>query len=360
MSVRTRRLLRVAGLLVILAIAAATLRGRLPNIGQLAGALRTAHPGWLVLAVAAEATSMRHFALQQRRLLAGFGVDMSFPRALAVTYSRSAMSISLPAGSAVSAGFAFRQFRTVGAGRRVATAVMVLSALLTAVALLLMYLLVAFLPAVAGTDDNSTTATAVAVVSSLVVAALVFAADWLVSRRGQWLSRTGQPAQAILDEDNADSADEPVVGRWNQLVVVMHRTIATLRSLPPQAWVASLVHATVNWATDFACLASTAAAFDLHIGVMRLATVYVTVQLVRQIPISPGGIGVIEVSLLAGLVSAGAHQTPAAAAMLVYRLISCWLIIPLGALAYAGLRGGRQRSAAPEMAASQRDLGRHS
>ena len=124
-----------------------------------------------------------------------------------------------------------------------------------------------------------------------------------------------------------------------------------LRRLPPRSWVLSLVHATVNWGLDFACLAATAAAFGIDVSLVRLATVYLTVQLVRQVPISPGGIGVVEVALLAGLVSAGAAHGPAAAAMLVYRLLSCWMIIPLGALAYATLR--RRTTPVPEPAPRQ-------
>jgi hypothetical protein len=72
--------------------------------------------------------------------------------------------------------------------------------------------------------------------------------------------------------------------------------------------------------------------------VVTLGAVYLTVQIVRQIPLTPGGIGVIELSLLAGLVSAGAGEAAAAATVLVYRLLSCWLIIPVGLLCWTLLR----------------------
>src|SRR5690348_10911238 len=120
MGANRKRVLRVAGLLLVLVVAGVTLRDDLPDPAQTLDTLASAHPWWLVLAAAAELTSLRHFALQQRRLLAGFGVSMSVPRAFAVTFTRSAISFSLPAGSAVSAGFAFRQFRTAGASRRTA------------------------------------------------------------------------------------------------------------------------------------------------------------------------------------------------------------------------------------------------
>src|SRR4051794_15535720 len=125
-------------------------------------------------------TSLRHFALQQRRLLAGFGVRMSVPRAMAVTYTRSAISFSLPAGSAVSAGFAFRQFRTAGATRRSAGAVAVLSSVLSGVALLLMYGAVVFIPRGGATGNTDTL---VLVIAMLVIAAAVFLLDFLLSPR---------------------------------------------------------------------------------------------------------------------------------------------------------------------------------
>src|SRR5687768_14347732 len=103
MAGKWKGVLRVAGLLVVLLVAWITLRDDLPDAAETWQILTSAHPWWLVLAAVAELTSLRHFALQQRRLLAGLGVPMSVPRAVAVTFTRSAISFSLPAGSAVSA-----------------------------------------------------------------------------------------------------------------------------------------------------------------------------------------------------------------------------------------------------------------
>ncbi|WP_433045372.1 lysylphosphatidylglycerol synthase transmembrane domain-containing protein [Dactylosporangium sp. CS-033363] len=332
MSKRRRTVLRVSGLLLVLAVAGITLRKNLPDLSQTADVLRSAKPWWLVLAAVAELTSLRHFALQQRRLLAGFGVAMSVPRAIAVTFTRSAISFSLPAGSAVSAGFAFRQFRTAGATRRTAGAVAVLSGVLSGVALLLMYGAVVLIPRGGATGNTDTL---IVVIAMLVIAGLTFGLDFLLSPR-----HPVPPPD--LDEDFV------VAGGWvARSKAAVRRTWDDLHGLPKRSWVLSLVHATVNWGLDFACLAATAAAFDIDVSLVRLATVYLTVQLVRQVPLSPGGIGVVEVALLAGLVSAGAGHGPAAAAMLVYRLLSCWIIIPLGLLTYATLRGPKLPDAPP-------------
>ncbi|GAA2384014.1 lysylphosphatidylglycerol synthase transmembrane domain-containing protein [Dactylosporangium salmoneum] len=336
MSPRRKTVLRVAGLLVVLTVAALTLQRSLPDFGQTLDALRAARPWWLVLAAAAEMTSLRHFALQQRRLLAGFGVRMSVPRALAVTFTRSAISFSLPAGSAVSAGFAFRQFRTAGASRRTAGAVAVLASVISGVALLVMYGAVVLIPR-GGAKGNADTL--VFVLSLLVIAGTVFGIDYFVAPR--------RPGRPVIDE--AEPEPQLTGGWWARGLGAAGRTLADLRRLPRRAWVLSLVHATVNWGLDLACLAATAAAFGIDVSLVRLATVYLTVQLVRQIPLSPGGIGVVEVALLAGLVSAGAGHAPAAAAMLVYRLLSCWMIIPLGLLTYGILRRGESPGGSPSV-----------
>jgi uncharacterized membrane protein YbhN (UPF0104 family) len=306
---------RIAGLVAVSAVAVFTLRSKLPDPSQVSGAFSTARPWFIVLAAAAEFVSMRHFALQQRRLLAGYGVGMSIPRALAVTYSRSAIASSLPAGSAISAAFAFREFRTAGATRNAAGGVTVLSGLLSGAALLLMYGAAMLLPSTSVAHGP----TIVLVLSTMGIGMAVFALDWSLSRR------------VYVPVDGADDAKRGPIA-------LVRQSVANLRALPPRSWSLSLLHAAVNWATDFACLAAVAAAFDLNVSVTRLATVYLTVQLVRQIPLTPGGAGVIEVALLAALVSAGGAQGAAAAVVLVYRVISCWIIIPIGGLAYAVLR----------------------
>jgi hypothetical protein len=98
------------------------------------------------------------------------------------------------------------------------------------------------------------------------------------------------------------------------------------------------VFAVVNWLADMLCLAAAARAFALPVGLVTIATIYLGVQIVRQIPLTPGGIGLIETGLLAGLASAGAPTAAAAAVVLTYRVLSCWLILPLGGLAWLGLR----------------------
>jgi hypothetical protein len=132
-----------------------------------------------------------------------------------------------------------------------------------------------------------------------------------------------------------------IAPRWPRLRVALRPVadaFAGWRAVPGRHWGLALAAAVVNWLTDLLCLYAAARAFSLPLDVVTLGAIYLTVQIVRQIPLTPGGIGVIELSLLAGLVSAGAGEAAAAATVLVYRLLSCWLIIPVGLVGWALLR----------------------
>jgi hypothetical protein len=53
-----------------------------------------------------------------------------------------------------------------------------------------------------------------------------------------------------------------------------------------------------------------------------------------MIPITPGGLGFVEVGLVALLTAAGIPASDATLATLAYRLFQFWLPIPAGAIAY--------------------------
>lgn len=316
-----------AGLVIIVL----ALRGRMPSPGRIADSLAAADTGWLVVALAAELFSMAMFARQQRRLLTAFGVTMPRHRALALAYSRSAISISVPAGPAVSAAYAFRQFRTDGASRRAAATVMVLSGLLSMGALVLLYAtgaLAAGVVRLAAAWREHPALIESSIAMTIAVLLLIGFLAW--------------PAAHTFPSPHPHGSRLAALGarapRLALLITPVVDAVRSSRSVAGRDWALALAAATANWLTDLLCLAAAARAFHLPLTLAQLAAVYLTVQVVRQIPLTPGGIGIIEVSLLAGLISAGAGEAPAAATVLAYRLLSCWLIIPMGLIGWLVLR----------------------
>ena len=118
--------------------------------------------------------------------------------------------------------------------------------------------------------------------------------------------------------------------------------------------------AALNWATDVACLLAAIHAVGVSVPARDLATAYLAIQLIRQIPVTPGGVGVVEASLVVALTATGAAPAPAAAAVILYRLLSCWGLLPVGLLCWMTQRHAEQanRSARPDPVGI-RDVGAH-
>ncbi|NJC68605.1 flippase-like domain-containing protein [Planosporangium thailandense] len=320
-----RRWIRALAVAAIVVAAGYALWRGLPPPAELVGALRSARGGWLALATLAEAVSIGMFARQQRRLLTAFGVPVSLRRSLALAYARSAIAVIAPAGGALSAGYAFRQFRTRGASAQVAMAATTVCGVLSLTGLVLLYAVGAVPLAAVGPARYPVSGSWPAATAAVLAAAVVIGIVAVVARRRRW----PYPA-AVRRLATAVAGLGPVRG-----------TLAAVTALPRRDWLAALAFAAASWLSDLACLLASAHAFTLPLSPAALAVGYLTVQLVRQVPATPGGVGVVEASLLIVLVSTGAPRGPAAAAVLVYRLLSCWAVLPVGLAAWAALRPGR-------------------
>jgi hypothetical protein len=100
-----------------------------------------------------------------------------------------------------------------------------------------------------------------------------------------------------------------------------------------------LTLAAVNWLSDLLCLLACLHAVGLSTSVTVVGAAYLGAQLARQIPATAGGIGVIEAGLILALTTTGGAPVAAAtAAVLTYRLLSCWILLPVGTACWAGLR----------------------
>lgn len=315
-------------LAVALALAAIGLWGRFPDPREFVGALADADYWWVTLAAALQALSIAAFAWQQRDLLKALGVRLKTRRLAAVTLARIAISISLPAGAAVSAGYAIREYRRAGATREKAAASMIVSGLASIGGLTLLYLIGG--AAVLSRDPALLLSPRpLAVVAALIaLTAGAVALGRRQARRPSARSRTRRLEGRLVDA-------------LRKLLRSAREAWQAGASLRARDWVAAVLWSAANWLTDLLCLVATCRAVGLPVGVTTLAGIYLGVQIVRQVPLTPGGVGVIDTALVAGLTAAGATAVTAAAAVVIYRLISCWLLLPIGGLAVLALRRNR-------------------
>jgi uncharacterized membrane protein YbhN (UPF0104 family) len=151
------------------------------------------------------------------------------------------------------------------------------------------------------------------------------------SRSGEQKSRPGEQKSTNCD------AGEPR-WRWQRIALDAARAAT---SLSRRDWLKAGGAALVRRLLDLACLLALARAYDLDTELLPIIGAYLAVQVVRQIPLVAGGAGLVEAGLLAALVAGGAAEVAAAAVVLAYRLLSCWLVVLAGVPVLIGLGTGR-------------------
>jgi len=111
--------------------------------------------------------------------------------------------------------------------------------------------------------------------------------------------------------------------------------------------------ATANWLLDAAALWAFVAAFGHRTNVIGLFVSYGLAQVLAAIPLTPGGLGVVEATLSATLVGFAVPKGIAILGVIGWRLVQFWLPIPIGGLAYLSLRTDRPARQALREAAVQ-------
>jgi uncharacterized protein (TIRG00374 family) len=120
-----------------------------------------------------------------------------------------------------------------------------------------------------------------------------------------------------------------------------------IESMLGRRWWAALPYAAGNWLFDYSALLAALAATGARPRASLVLLAYVVAALLGMVPITPGGLGFVEVGLVATLGLAGVGVADATLATLAYRLVSFWAPIPAGGAAYLLYRRRYGASAEP-------------
>jgi len=161
----------------------------------------------------------------------------------------------------------------------------------------------------------------------VAIAVLIVAVGALVLFTDRPLRAFGRLAGRFLDR--VRKAGAPRRGLPDRLVA--ERDL--IKDALGDRWWQALPCAAGNWLFDFAALLAALAAVGASPRPSLVLVGYVVAILLGQIPLTPGGIGFVEVGLAATLGLAGVGGAEATAAALAYRLVSFWGPIPAGAVA---------------------------
>ncbi len=331
-----RRLWRLARYVVGVGLAALAVWALTGRRGELIGA--SAYLGsidwtWLTLAVIAEIGSLAAFALVQQRLLAAADVDSTLPQMLSLTLAATAIANSMPAGPLVSSVFAFHQYRRRGADEAVAgwTLVAVFVAMSVSLALV-----AAVGVGVAGAEGSGLDLVGVTV--AVLVVALAMGVVFVQRRALVWVIASFLRAtRRLLPWPSGDLGAhvDRIVARVSHV------------SLSPVAITSIMWWGVANWILDCGCLSLSFLAVGVGVPWKGLLLAYGAGQLAANLPVTPGGLGVVEGSLTIALVAFGGAETSTVAAVLLYRIITFWGELPIGWGTWATLAWIARRNPLP-------------
>jgi uncharacterized protein (TIRG00374 family) len=337
---------------LVVAVAGAAIYLVLPELIAVFGAwprLSTLNPAWFAVALAAELASFTcNFALQRLalRTTGWFAV-------VTAGLAGNSVTDSLPGGDAAGAAVQFSMLATAGFDTDTAVGGLTTFSLigiggLLALPIFALPAILAGAPVSRGLFNTAMLGIAGFVLYA-IFGAIVLRTDWplatlgrLAQRLRNWVTRGRRP---------------PVTGLDQRLLAERN----AIRAVLDKKWWQAVLLTAGRLGFDFGCLlaALRATGADPRPSLVLLA--YSTAGIVALLPLTPGGLGIVEASMSGLLILAGVHATYAFLATLAYRIASYWLPLLAGPPAYLlfrhrygrpvrrrATRGGGQPSAGSE------------
>ena len=162
----------------------------------------------------------------------------------------------------------------------------------------------------------------------MIVFALVLAAGAVALFTDRPLEALGTLAQKVRNR----------LARHRQPITNLPRLLIderdVIRDILGRKWWQALLYSGGNLLLDYSALLAALAAVGARPRASLVLLAYVVAQLLGMVPLTPGGLGFVEVGLAATLGLAGVGVAKATLATLAYRLVAFWLPIPEGGVAY--------------------------
>lgn len=275
-------------------------------------------------------------------------------QSMKVNQISTAVSNTLPGGGAIGIGVTYGLYTAYGFGRQeIGLSILVTGIWNNFVKLGMPIIAVALLAVTGGASSALTTAAIVGVIV-LAVAVALFA---LALKSERAARKIGDASGRAVSRIRRVLRKEPVTAWGDSLVKFRSNVLHLLR----RRWLPLTLATLVSHVSLFLVLLIALR----HVGVGSAVTwiealaAFAFLRLVSALPVTPGGLGVVELGLTAALVAAGGPKAEVVAAVLVYRVLTYGLPIPIGGLVYlqwrrhSEARRKRAEAAHPETVAAK-------
>jgi putative heme transporter len=251
---------------------------------------------------------------------------LSFGRAMIMTQATTAITNTVPAGSAIGIGMTYAMLHSWGFSRSRTTIAVLVSGVWNAFAKLAIPVLALALIALQGNASATRITAALLGIGGLIAAVVIFA---LMLRSERMAEKVGIIAGRVASRLLALIRRPPVHGWEIATVKFRNRTIDLLehRWLPITA--ATLVSHLSLYLVLLVCLWDVGVS-NAEVNWAEVLAVFAFARLATAIPLTPGGAGVVEAVLITGLTAAGGFKPEVVAAVLVFRALTWGLPILVG------------------------------
>ena len=281
---------------------------------------------WVAAGVVLEGASLFCYAVLTKVLLPGRGHKPSLSRLFRIDLSAAAVAHVIPAGTLGTAALGYKLFTDEGISGNDATVMMAAKGIGSTVVLnVLLWISLVVSIALAGFQPIYGTVAVIGTVVLLGVGLLVLG----VTRGAGFASRILRAAGDKIPFLSGERIERAVLDAAHSF---------SLLAKDKRVMALSLLWASLNWILDAASLWCFVAAFGHLANPVELFAAYGIANVAGALPVTPGGLGVVDSITPLLLVGFGVTRSVATLGVLAWRVVNFWLPIPLGALSYASLK----------------------
>ena len=280
---------------------------------------------WVAAGVVLEGVSLFCYAVLTRVLLPP-GPKPGLSRLFRIDLSAAAVAHVIPAGTLGTAALGFKLFTAEGISGNDATVMMAAKGIGSTVVLnvLLWISLIISIP-LAGFQPIYATVAVIGTIVLAGVAVLVLG----ITRGAGFASRVLRVLSDKIPFLSGEKVERAVLNAAESFSLLA-------RDRRVMAW--SLLWASLNWLLDAASLWCFVAAFGHLTNPVELFAAYGIANVAGALPVTPGGLGVVDSIAPLLLVGFGVTRSVATLGVLGWRVVNFWLPIPTGALAFVSLK----------------------
>ncbi|HST64411.1 MAG TPA: YbhN family protein [Mycobacteriales bacterium] len=271
---------------------------------------------------------------------------LRFAQAGVATEASTAVSNTVPGGGAIGIGLNYAMFSSWGFSRSRTSVSLLVSGVFNNFAKLALPVLALALVALRGNPSGGRVVAGLLGIAALAAAVVLFG---LLLHSDRSATRLGLAAGRVATALRRPFGRGPVQGWELATTKFRNRTVTLLRA----RWhVIALVTLVSHLSLYLVLLLALrfAGVSEADVSWVEVLAVFAFARLVTAIPLSPGGLGIVEVALITGLAAAGGARPAVAAAVLIFRALTYVLPIPLGLVAYVLWRRNRSWRRAPNTA----------